>query len=362
VRRALSVSVLVGLVLGFGAAPNAQAAAPPTLTDELLLADDSFDMGSPGSITFTCRNNPDGTDTILLDAAGVARGAYAGGFDEHVEMKLRAGPDSLQVDLLSLRADFSIRSSAGQISGTKRLPAPIDNGAYPFGRCDPDDQSNGGRYVDGIDLDYSATIVSSAGVFTDRGTANLTTEPVDFQAGRITSTLTQRFSSSLAVPEQNESALFGQRVPGGSFSAMSMNTKRASPFTLFASATVRKVYAYVDGRGASSGSQTIRAVLYRNSGGQPAAFVARSFDFAVPAGMSGRWVPLYLAPPAQLNPGVYWIGIQSGATNGVARFAWNSKPNSRRFNIDVFSDGASNPFGTSSADDQQLSTFAAGSY
>jgi hypothetical protein len=78
--------------------------------------------------------------------------------------------------------------------------------------------------------------------------------------------------------------------------------------------------------------------------------------------MSARWVPLYLAPPAQLNPGVYWIGIQSGATNGVARFAWNSKPNSRRFNADAFADGSSDPFGSALVDDQQLSVLATGSY
>ena len=78
--------------------------------------------------------------------------------------------------------------------------------------------------------------------------------------------------------------------------------------------------------------------------------------------MTGRWVPLYLAPPAQLGPGVYWLGVQSGGANGVARFGWNSKAGSRRFNVDAFGDGASDPFGTGLADDQQLSIFAAGSY
>jgi hypothetical protein len=143
---------------------------------------------------------------------------------------------------------------------------------------------------------------------------------------------------------------------------MSANTKRASPFVLWRPATVRKVFAYVDGNGAASGQQTIRAVLYKSAGGQPAAYVTRSFDFTVPAGMTARWVPLFLAPTAQLGPGVYWIGIQSGATNGVARFGWSSKANSRRYNFDPFADGASNPFGTAPADDQQLSVFAAGSY
>jgi hypothetical protein len=159
-----------------------------------------------------------------------------------------------------------------------------------------------------------------------------------------------------------DSTLFGVTTPGGSFSTMSANAKRASAFTLFAPATVRKLNVYVDGKGASSGSQKIRAVLYRNASGGPAAYVTHSFEFTVPAGMSGRWVPLYLAPPAQLNPGVYWIGLQSDATNGVARFAWNSKANSRRYNVDGYADGPSNPFGTAALDDQQMSIFASGSY
>ena len=63
-------------------------------------------------------------------------------------------------------------------------------------------------------------------------------------------------------------------------------------------------------------------------------YLTRSFDLTVPAAMSGRWVPLYLAPPTHLQPGVYWLGLQSDMTNGVARFAWATKPGSRRSNID----------------------------
>jgi hypothetical protein len=78
--------------------------------------------------------------------------------------------------------------------------------------------------------------------------------------------------------------------------------------------------------------------------------------------MSGRWVPLYLAPIPRLEPGVYWLGIQSGATHGVARFAWGSKPSSRWYNIDAFADSASDPYGSAFTDDQQLSIAALGSY
>jgi hypothetical protein len=209
---------------------------------------------------------------------------------------------------------------------------------------------------------YQATITTASGVYVDRGSSRFTIYQGNAQTAFYD--ITRDFtSSSLSAPEQNESALFGPRVPGGSFSAMSANAKRASPFTLYYAATVRKLYAYIDGKGAASGSQTVRGVLYRNGPGNvPGALVAPTFQFTVPAGMSSRWVPLYLAPPTRLQPGVYWIGLQSDTTNGVARFAWSSKANSRRFNVDGYADGPSDPFGTAALDDQQMSIFAAGSY
>ena len=103
-------------------------------------------------------------------------------------------------------------------------------------------------------------------------------------------------------------------------------------------------------------------VAARAATGGPGAYVTRSFDFTVAAGTAAHWQPLWLAPVPRLDPGVYWVGIQSGPTNGVARFAWSPKPSSRRYNIDAFADGASDPFGSSFGDDQQMSVLAVGSY
>ena len=174
--------------------------------------------------------------------------------------------------------------------------------------------------------------------------------------------LRETFTSSLSATEQQGSVLLGKRTPGASYSAMSANTKRASPFTLYFPGTVRKVHAFSDGGGASSGSQLIRAVLYRNTPQGPGAYVTRSFAVDIPAGMSPRWVQFYLAPTAQLQPGVYSLGLHSGPSHGIARYAWDSKPGARRFNVDLESDGPSNPFGSAFADDQQISIFASGSY
>ena len=353
-RRGLVVVLLVVLCSGVA---SAQAAPPPTLTGVGINHSSLVDISAE---KLTCLPNPDGGATIRISFGATVEGEpYPGERSPMIELAIgpRQGP-SPDRNVLALSGTFSIDSPQGQVSARLSL-LPLPPGSFgnrSLGCADPS------GYPGPVDLDatfaYTATITTSDGVFVDRGRGEIHLfrnaggrNPIyDYR---------QSFRSDLAAPE---AVLFGQHTPGSSFSPMSANTKRASPFTLFAPATVRKVFAFVDGKGAASGSQTIRAVLYRSAGGLPAAYVTRSFDFSVPAGMSGRWVPLYLAPPAQLGPGVYWLGIQSGTTNGIARFAWNSKPNARRFNVDAFADGSSEPFGSALADDQQLSTFAAGSY
>jgi hypothetical protein len=352
VARSPALAALIAVAIWLGA-QAAEAAPPPTLTDEVW---DGFYYypGGPG-----CRDNPGGGATFLFDnyVSTLGNGQYIGPAAEKLEFTFGPAGDFNEHEILAAQGEFTVDSSIGQVSGTVVLGAPYP----PIGSNDGafDCSLDGVGYVNS-GLRYSATIVTADGVFADRGRSVFSFG--QRSPGQPVYLLNQGFDSDLSAPEQKESVLFGRNTPGGSFSAMSANTKRASPFTLFAPATVRKLYAYIDGKGATSGSQTIRAVLYRNAGGLPAAYVTRSFEFTVPAGMSARWVPLYLAPPAQLGPGVYWIGLQSSTTNGVARFAWNSKPNARRFNVDSFANGASDPFGSALADDQQLSIFAAGSY
>ena len=352
----LSVSVVVGLALGLGAAPAA-AAPPPTLTGQAFGG--SYYPGIQFNMSMSCTENGDGTTTISWRTEPQASGgSYPGQDQETGEMRIRRDAPNSQVDVLSLKADFTVDSTTGQVSGTKRLTAPVMD-VTGVALCD---QQEFEVDIAPITVPYTATIINSQGVFTDRGTARHSFADQSPNPGSPTD-LDERLTSSLSAPEQNESALFGPRVPGGSFSAMSANAKRASPFTLYFAGTVRKLYAYIDGKGAGSGSQTVRGLLYRNGPGNvPGALVAPTFQFSVPAGMSSRWVPLYLAPPTKLNPGVYWLGLQSDATNRVSRFAWSSKPGSRRSNIDGFADGPSDPFGTAALDDQQMSIFAAGSY
>jgi hypothetical protein len=357
-----AVAALAAALLAF-AAPAASA-APPTLTGEQFYSYGSPSAPFPLPTTYGCTDNPDGTADVSwrLASQPTTSGPYDGTFSERGQMHV--GPpvaqDNPYRDVLSLGAEFTIESSAGQVSGTKRLTAPVADSAVVL--C-----SSNEFIVDttgsSLALAYSATITTPQGVFADRGRATHSFQDMGPNPAAFTE-LRESFTSSLQASEQQHSVLFGKRTPGASWSAMSANTKRASPFTLYFPATVRRVHAYIDGNGATTGSQVVRAVLYRRdpATGGPGAFVTRSFEFNVPAGMSARWVQFYLAPPAQLQSGVYWLGLQSAGQHGVARYAWDSVPNSRRYNVDADADGPSDPFGASFSDDQQLSIFAFGSY
>jgi hypothetical protein len=263
-----------------------------------------------------------------------------------------------QVQVTAAQSEFTIESPDGQVVGAKRFVSHPRSPLRGSTNCETPPYT-GLDTSEPIAMSYTATITTPAGVFSDRGSATMDFEDED----RVLPTeFTERFTSALSATQQQGSVLLGKRTPGGSFSAMSASAKRASPFTLYFPATVRKVHAFIDGGGATTGSQLVRAVLYRHAQGVPAGYVAKSFAFTVPAGMSARWVEFYLAPPVQLQPGVYWLGLHSGATHGVARFAWDSKPGSRRYNIDLESDGPADPFGPAPVDDQQMAIFATGNY
>ena len=139
---------------------------------------------------------------------------------------------------------------------------------------------------------------------------------------------------------------FGNATSGEVFtSGLPANTKRGSRFYMGQKGLLLNLAAYVDGNGSgTSGSQNLRLVLYRDSGGQPGARVAQSSDKVIAADSGVRWV-YFSTPAAQLNPGYYWIMIHSGSTNAVARVRATVSANIRS-NTDMFSDGAANPSGT----------------
>ena len=151
---------------------------------------------------------------------------------------------------------------------------------------------------------------------------------------------------------------FGRTTVGTIPSAgMAVDQKRGSKFTLSDKATLLQIRAYLDGQGASAGSQPVRMVLYRDSGGVPGARLAQSPIATINAMLTGRWVNFNL-PPIALDPGAYWIVIHTGGTVPLARNRGDGAANWYGLSNDLFSDGASNPFGTGTSGTGTLSVYA----
>jgi hypothetical protein len=145
-------------------------------------------------------------------------------------------------------------------------------------------------------------------------------------------------------------------VAGTPSGGLAPNMKRASRFTLPGPGRVLELAAYLDGNGGASGSQTLRYVLYRDSGGAPTSIVAESDEITIHAGQAASWVSAHI-PPQDLTAGDYWIAIHTGATGGVARDYGDGAANWFS-NADTYSDGASVSFGSGTAGTVTLSAAA----
>lgn len=156
--------------------------------------------------------------------------------------------------------------------------------------------------------------------------------------------------------------VLGQTSAGPNWTTMGSNSKRASAFTVgSAGVDVASLRVWVDGRGASSGSQAVRAVIYSDSSGAPASLRSVSAPITIAAGRVAGWVSFALSTPVRLGSGgKYWLGLHSSTTSGVTRWAGTTKTAALRFNSDLYSDGAASTFGSASTDAKEMSIQAIG--
>jgi hypothetical protein len=129
---------------------------------------------------------------------------------------------------------------------------------------------------------------------------------------------------------------------------LSANFIRWSQFqTNDVSTTLTGLRAYLDGLGATSGSQQVRMVIYGLHADAHTEYwykIAQSADVTIPAGMQPQWVSFPVpSVPLDGTHGFYLIGIQSGDSGGVARDYGDDRldPAGNWFGAsDAFADGA----------------------
>jgi hypothetical protein len=165
-------------------------------------------------------------------------------------------------------------------------------------------------------------------------------------------------------PPPPPALVMGTDVAGAVWTRMTSNSKRASRFSFSApaAAAVTTIKAHVDGRGATTGSQPVRGVIYSDSSGAPNKPLATSSQVTVSANQQAQWITLSFASPVRLTAGSYWLALHSGGSSAVARYAATTVSAALRHNTgtDAYSDGASNPFGGVSTDNKRMSIFAVG--
>ena len=105
--------------------------------------------------------------------------------------------------------------------------------------------------------------------------------------------------------------------------------------------------------------QSVKAVIYADSGGAPGALLATGTEVVYRGNLNGSgWLDLPLASPLALQPGTYWIGFITGPTSEGMGYAYDSVERSRAYNANAYGSGPSEPFGEATFDSEQASIYA----
>lgn len=93
----------------------------------------------------------------------------------------------------------------------------------------------------------------------------------------------------------------------------------------------------------ASSSTRIKAIVYADQSGSPVALLGQGVEITPPTSLS--WIDL-TGLNVQVTAGTYyWLGVIVGGGTVNDRLVWSG--NGGAYNVDAYSDGASNPFGTS---------------
>jgi hypothetical protein len=135
--------------------------------------------------------------------------------------------------------------------------------------------------------------------------------------------------------------------------------KRGSGFTLSEPARVTSLSVYLDGLGATSGFENVRALIYKDKNGVPDSLVNVGDPLVntveIRGGMAPRWITRHAQQQVDLSPGKYWLILHTEGSP-VARYYFDGTGNWYG-NKDNYLDGPSNPFGAGATGDGTISAF-----
>ncbi|MGA2321867.1 MAG: S8 family peptidase, partial [Solirubrobacteraceae bacterium] len=177
------------------------------------------------------------------------------------------------------------------------------------------------------------------------------------------------------VPHAEPAPIFGvNRIGPDTDSGLTANDKIVNKAELKVAGSVSRVRVFAVPGSVTSGTETLKAVIYANSGGAPGALLATGSEVDYPCEANpycesgtvngttptrvDNWINLPFASSVSLPAGTYWIGFITGGTSDRMGYTYEPVEGSRAYNSNTFSSGPSNPFGTPTIDDEQASLYA----
>ena len=253
-----------------------------------------------------------------------------------------AGPKPVNASLPSISGTTQQGQTLTSSTGTwTNSPTSY---AFQWQRCD-----SGGGSCGSVGSSSQTYLLAAA----DVGSTIRVTVTASNAGGSTPATSTQ----TAVVQAASGGGTFGLTSIGSNTDQMLPDRKRVSHFQLSTAGNVTKLTMYLAPTG-TSGQQLLKGVLYADQGGLPAALLGVSNQFVFHSTDVAGWYDLVFASPIALQPGSYWIGVNSGASTYVAGFRWKSVSGARAINTNVYTSGPSNPFGSATIDSEQMSIYA----
>jgi hypothetical protein len=118
------------------------------------------------------------------------------------------------------------------------------------------------------------------------------------------------------------------------------------------------VTAYISGLGSTSGSQTVRAVIYANASGNPGSRLGVSNQVTINAARPFGWVDFTFPAAVAVPAGTVWIGFIAGTKTDLIQMRYSVLTGDLRYNTNSYASGASNPFGSAIQENFHYSIYA----
>jgi subtilisin family serine protease len=215
--------------------------------------------------------------------------------------------------------------------------------SYQWARCNPTCTAIGG-----------ATAASYQATNTDVGTKLQVTVTASNAGGSTPATSGQTATVQAAA---TGSGTFGTTSIGATSDPLTMDRKRVNRYQLPIAANVSKLSVYLQPTG-TTGSQLFTGLIYADTNNSPGALLGTTSQITFQSTQQAGWYDLVFPTPVNLPAGNYWIGMISGTSSHIAAFRYQTQTNSRAYNNDQYTNGATNPFGTPTFDSELMSAYA----